>query len=233
MIAPQFKEREEYHVTGKKSQSKALQDAIVLLKRISKPLSYKYIIYHLYTCLVERRAYLYHSMEVRTNYSANSLVQFSMSIVCENNGEQFAIPVNILLNPNIINMVKCPDIYLCDDACVTSNEQCPFVDHTNNRIFTSYMYNWNQQHNPNLYTLICDLQREFSHFPPLLRPPLREGPPSGRRLQRESLRRNLQRQNDRDQRVPNVAAVQREELAEGDFDHGVAATPFDSARVRV
>ena len=92
---------------------------------------------------------------VRTNYSANSLVQFSMSIVCENNGEQFAIPVNILLNPNIINMVKCPDIYLCDDACmfvfvpfyvgVTSNEQCPFVDHTNNRIFTSYMYNWNQQ----------------------------------------------------------------------------------------
>lgn len=55
----------------------------------------------------------------------------------------------------------------------------------------------------------------------------------GREKFRGNSRQNLQRQNDRDQRVPNVAAVQREELAEGDFDHGVAATPFDSARVRV
>ena len=42
MIAPQFKEREEYHVTGKKSQLKAFQDAVVLLKRISKPLYVRY-----------------------------------------------------------------------------------------------------------------------------------------------------------------------------------------------
>ena len=43
------------------------------------------------------------------------------------------------------------------------------------------MHNWNQNpvfsfhfpiksKNPNLYTLICDLQREFSLYPPLLRP---------------------------------------------------------------
>ena len=37
VIAPQFKEREEYHVTGKKSQVKAFQDAIALLKRMSSP----------------------------------------------------------------------------------------------------------------------------------------------------------------------------------------------------
>lgn len=56
---------------------------------------------------------------VRTNYSMNSLIQFSMSIVCKSNGEKFAIPINILLNPNAINMVKAPEIYLCDDACMS------------------------------------------------------------------------------------------------------------------
>lgn len=55
---------------------------------------------------------------VRTNYSMNSLIQFSMSIVCNSNGEKFAIPINILLNPNAISMVKAPEIYLCDDACM-------------------------------------------------------------------------------------------------------------------
>lgn len=56
---------------------------------------------------------------VHRDYSPNSLVQFSMSIVCMSNGEKFAIPINILLNPNIINMVKYPEIYLCDDACMS------------------------------------------------------------------------------------------------------------------
>ena len=55
---------------------------------------------------------------VRTNYSRKFQVQFSMSIVCESNGERFAIPINIILNPDVFNMDECPEVYLCDDACI-------------------------------------------------------------------------------------------------------------------
>ena len=44
------------------------------------------------------------------------MIQFAMSVACEKDGEKFAIPINVRINPDIYLPDSYPDIFLCDDA---------------------------------------------------------------------------------------------------------------------
>ena len=44
------------------------------------------------------------------------MIQFAMSVACEKDGEKFAIPINVRIDPNKFQSNCYPDIFLCDDA---------------------------------------------------------------------------------------------------------------------